>query len=73
MIVCVSRRTCPDRYAALTALTPRRHDPSDDKGAMNVVMTGSALGQQDWQQHIRNQASTVVAGPVRESFGIPFN
>ena len=55
MLVCMSRRICVDLYKALTALRPDWHDESDDKGAIKVVMTGSASDPSDWQQHIRSK------------------
>lgn len=55
MLVCMSRRICVDLYKALTALRPDWHDGSDDKGAIKVVMTGSASDPSDWQQHIRSK------------------
>ncbi len=56
MIVCMSRRICVDLYRELIALRPEWHDPDDDKGALKVVMTGSAADPADWQPHIRNKA-----------------
>lgn len=55
MLVCMSRRICVDLYKALTALRPNWHDESDDKGAIKIVMTGSASDPSDWQQHIRSK------------------
>jgi type I restriction enzyme R subunit len=55
MVVCMSRRICVDLYKALTVLRPRWHDNDDAKGAIKVVMTGSASDALDWQQHIRNK------------------
>ncbi|MCK6554947.1 type I restriction endonuclease subunit R [Candidatus Binatia bacterium] len=55
MLVCMSRRICVDLYKALTALRPDWLDESDDKGAIKVVMTGSASDPSDWQQHIRSK------------------
>ncbi len=56
MIVCMSRRICVDLYRELTALRPEWHDPDDDRGALKVVMTGSAADPADWQPHIRNKS-----------------
>ncbi len=56
MIVCMSRRICIDVYAELVRLRPGWHDDGDDKGAVKVVMTGSASDPPDWQPHIRNKA-----------------
>ena len=55
MLVCMSRRICVDLYKALTQLRPDWHDADDDKGAIKVVMTGSASDPSDWQQHIRSK------------------
>jgi type I restriction enzyme, R subunit len=55
MLVCMSRRICVDLYKAVTALRPEWRDQSDDKGAIKIVMTGSASDPSDWQQHIRSK------------------
>jgi type I restriction enzyme R subunit len=55
MIVCMSRRICIDLYNALVALRPGWHNPDDDKGAIKIVMTGSATDPLDWQTHIRSK------------------
>ena len=55
MIVCMSRRICIDLYQELTRLRPDWHDNDDDKGALKVVMTGSASDPVEWQPHIRNK------------------
>jgi len=55
MIVCMSRRICVDLYSAIGRLRPQWHDGADDRGAIKVVMTGSATDPVDWQQHIRNK------------------
>ena len=52
MIVCMSRRICVALYDALVALRPEWHSKDDDKGALKIVMTGSASDPQEWQQHI---------------------
>jgi type I restriction enzyme R subunit len=56
MVVCMSRRICVDLYRELIALRPAWQDEDDDKGALKVVMTGSASDRLDWQQHIRTKA-----------------
>ena len=56
IVVCMSRRICVDLYRALTELRPDWHDDDDGKGAIKVVMTGSASDAVDWQPHIRNKA-----------------
>jgi type I restriction enzyme R subunit len=55
MIVCMSRRICVELYAAITRLRPDWHDEEDEKGAIKVVMTGSASDPLEWQQHVRNK------------------
>ena len=58
MVVCMSRRICIDLYRELVRLRSEWHDDDDDdgKGAIKVVMTGSASDPVDWQPHIRNKA-----------------
>ena len=55
MVVCMSRRICVELYRELMTLRPEWHDEEDAKGAIKVVMTGSATDPLDWQQHIRNK------------------
>ena len=55
MIVCMSRRICVDLYRELVRLRPDWHDDDDERGAIKVVMTGSASDSLDWQPHIRNK------------------
>ena len=56
MVVCMSRRICIDLYRELVRLRPAWHDDEDGRGAIKVVMTGSASDPLDWQPHIRNKA-----------------
>ena len=56
MVVCMSRRICIDLYGELSRLRPEWHADDDGKGAMKVVMTGSASDPLEWQPHIRNKA-----------------
>ena len=56
MVVCMSRRICIDLYRELVRLRPSWHDDDDGKGAIKVVMTGSASDPLEWQPHIRNKA-----------------
>ena len=56
LVVCMSRRICVDLYKELTRLRPDWHDNDDGKGAMKVVMTGSASDPPVWQPHVRNKA-----------------
>jgi len=55
MIVCMSRRICVELYNEIIRLRPRWHNTDDKKGAVKVVMTGSASDPAEWQQHIRNK------------------
>ena len=56
MVVCMSRRICIDLYRELVRLRPDWEHSDDDRGAIKVVMTGSASDPPDWQPHIRNKA-----------------
>ena len=56
MIVCMSRRICIDLYRELVRLRPDWRDDDDARGAVKVVMTGSASDPVEWQGHIRNKA-----------------
>ncbi len=55
LIVCMSRRICVDLYEAITKLRPEWHDKEDSKGAIKVVITGSAADSEKLQPHIRNK------------------
>ena len=55
MIVCMSRRICVDLYNAIIKLRPDWHSTDDAKGALKIVMTGSASDPLEWQGHIRNK------------------
>ncbi|MDW7732866.1 MAG: type I restriction endonuclease subunit R [Methanolobus sp.] len=55
MIVAMSRRICVELYDQITALRPEWHDPDPKKGAIKVVMTGSASDKKDLQPHIYNK------------------
>jgi len=52
MIVGMSREICARLYAAVVALRPEWHDPDIEKGAIKVVMTGSASDKADLQPHV---------------------
>jgi type I restriction enzyme R subunit len=55
MIVCMSRRICVELYREFVRLHPDWADDDDARGAIKVVMTGSASDPADWQPHIRNK------------------
>lgn len=55
MVVCMSRRICVEMYNAIVKLRPDWHNDDDDKGALKVVMSGSASDHAEWQTHIRNK------------------
>ena len=55
MIVCMSRRICVDLYNAIVKLHPEWNNQDDEKGAIKIVMTGSASDVLDFQPHIRNK------------------
>ena len=52
MIVCMSREICVDMYNAIVAIKPEWHDQDPAKGAIKVVMTGSASDKEKLQPHI---------------------
>ncbi len=56
MIVCMSRRICVALHDEIIKLRPEWYDKADDKGAIKIIMTGSATDPLDWQEHIRNKA-----------------
>ena len=55
MVVVMSRRIAVELYNKLVALRPQWHADDDERGALKVVMTGSASDPLDWQAHIRNK------------------
>ena len=52
MIVCMSREICVQLYDALVALKPEWHAEDTDRGALKVIMTGSASDKAQLQPHI---------------------
>jgi type I restriction enzyme R subunit len=56
MIVVMSRRIAVALYDAIVALRPHWHGAEDEKGALKIVMTGSASDPLAWQGHIRNKS-----------------
>jgi type I restriction enzyme R subunit len=55
MVVCMSREICVDMYNAIVALKPEWHNADPTKGAIKVVMTGSASDKAKLQPHIYNK------------------
>ncbi|MEB2344897.1 MAG: type I restriction endonuclease subunit R [Deltaproteobacteria bacterium] len=59
MVVCMSRRICVELYDEIVKLRPDwagdEDGVSDERGAIKVVMTGSASDPVEWQKHIRNK------------------
>ena len=55
MIVCMSRDICAELYNAIVALRPAWHDADPEKGAIKVVMTGSAADKPLLQPHLYSQ------------------
>lgn len=62
MIVCMSRRICVGLYKEIIKLRPHWYDEEDDKGAIKVIMTGSASDPLSWQEHIRNKQRRKAIG-----------
>lgn len=52
MAVCMSRRICVALYNEIVAIRPGWHSDDDEKGAIKIVMTGSASDPKDWQPHV---------------------
>ena len=55
MMVCMSRRICVALYNELIRLRPQWHSQDDERGALKVIMTGSAADPAEWQPHIRSK------------------
>jgi len=55
LIVCMSRRICVDLYKQIVKCHPEWASEDDEKGAIKVVMSGSASDPVEWQAHIRNK------------------
>ena len=72
MVVCMSRRICVELYNAIVTLRPRWHHADDYKGAIKVVMTGSAPDPVAWQQHIRTKARREALAQRFRAAGDPF-
>ncbi|MEM9355841.1 MAG: type I restriction endonuclease subunit R [Pseudomonadota bacterium] len=55
MAVCMSRRICIDLYKHIVALRPDWHSDDIDKGAVKIVMTGSAADPPEFQRHMTSK------------------
>lgn len=55
MIVTMSRQIAADLYKEITAVRPEWHSEDDEKGAIKVIITGSASDVADLQPHIRGK------------------
>ncbi|MBS0850013.1 type I restriction endonuclease subunit R [Citrobacter sp. JGM124] len=55
MIVAMSREICVKLYDALTERRPEWHDQDPEKGAIKIIMTGSASDKATLQPHIHNK------------------
>jgi len=62
MVVCMSRRICVALHREIIKLRPDWYHADDDKGAIKVIMTGSASDPLDWQEHIRNKPRRKAIG-----------
>lgn len=56
MIVCMSREICAQLYKEITALRPEWHNPDHEKGAIKIVMTGSAADTALLRPHIYSKS-----------------
>jgi type I restriction enzyme R subunit len=52
MTVCMSREVCVLLYDAIVKLRPKWHDSDPEKGAIKVVMTGSASDRETLRHHV---------------------
>ncbi|MCC7140224.1 MAG: type I restriction endonuclease subunit R [Planctomycetes bacterium] len=57
LVVAMSRRICVDLYNAIVEFRPKWHDADDTKGAIKVVMTGSASDPATMQPHVRSKTA----------------
>lgn len=55
MIVTMSRQIATDLYEQIIKIRPDWHDNDDERGAIKVIITGSATDELKLQQHIRNK------------------
>ena len=62
MIVAMSRDICVHLYDAIVELRPDWHDTDPNKGAIKIVMTGSASERKLLQPHIYNKQTKKKIG-----------
>ena len=62
MIVAMSRDICVHLYDAIVELRPDWHDTDPNKGAIKIVMTGSASDRKLLQPHIYNKQTKKKIG-----------
>ncbi|NLO28055.1 MAG: DUF3387 domain-containing protein, partial [Actinobacteria bacterium] len=60
MVVCMSRRICLDLHDQIMKLRPDWFHDDDEKGALKVIMTGSASEGPRYAAHSRNKARREV-------------
>ena len=72
MVVTMSRRIAVALFNEFVALRPQWHDDDDNKGALKIVMTGSASDPLDWQPHIRNKKRREELADRFRNAGDPF-
>jgi type I restriction enzyme R subunit len=71
MVVGMSRRICVDLHDRIIRLRPHWYDESNGKGAVKVIMTGSASDPLNWQNHIRNKPRRKTIGDRLKNPGNP--
>ncbi len=57
MVVTMSRDIAARLYESIKALRPAWHDADDERGAMKVVVTGTADDPEPLRQHVRTKAA----------------
>ena len=57
MLVAPTREAAVALYDRIVELQPDWHDPADDKGAIKLVMSGSAKDPAEFQTHIRSKGA----------------
>ena len=55
MIVAMSRQIAVELYDAIVAIRPQWHDEDPTKGAIKIIMTGSASDDSNMQKHLYNK------------------